>query len=161
MRRDSSSKTGQAGKIQKRALVRLASGAVFQGTVLLPDKTIALVHVKDGHHFSIKVHLRQLRAVRILLWKKVPVGKKEQGCFKFVPHSYRIRLRKTKTLQVVHHLPCLNKIPLVNSDGRTVFFSYYMDYWRQGKWVNAESRAERTEEKTPHRGCVREIIFLD
>lgn len=73
----------------------------------------------------------------------------------FYPDRYEIVLKNKTVIQHDGNLGFLNRIRFARSEGReSTLFTYFYDYFRNGKWLNTGAAGEKTPPSKPAAGTL-------
>ncbi len=138
------------------ATVTFGDGSTMKGKLVLESGT--MVYEEPGSRKKAVLDVSDIALIEILSWKG-----KEYRKFSYVfwPREYRITLRDSSRVLVSRDITALFSFSFTGSGGsEKKLYTYFYDYWKKGKWVNAGSGDFRHHEKNPHPDTVVRIRFL-
>jgi hypothetical protein len=148
--------TDRASKYKVRVMVTLVNDHRFIGTLSLAQKKWKITHYKGQQPFELILRQKDIQMIRITGWKGV--SQKDQASF--YPNRLTITRKDNETLRIRAILPWMKSFRLQTNQGTSVFYSYYFDYRKNGRWENTDARTIKEAATKPLSRCVREILFL-
>ncbi len=146
--------------ISRKIMIRLIDGSSYHGKVSVPARSIECIHSVSGQNFSKNIEVKDILSITFLKWKGV-LDEKHSRQYNFYPAQCRVRMKNNEIYTVVSRLTVLDKMTLDSNQGRTVFFSYFVDYRKAKGWLNSKYRSMTDVAKHPHPRCVKELLFLE
>ncbi len=125
----------------------------------------------SGESFSFKEEYRNsqmkvlLAEVRSLTFKRWSGKAMPQGGTSFYPVRYDLELKTGKLIHIFENINLFNSIRFepekANQKKAFAFYSYYVDYYRDGKWASSGEKGKSYAEEHPNPLVIRRIMFVE
>jgi hypothetical protein len=140
--------------------VETGNAEMLSGTATFASESFSFK--EEYKNATQKVLLSDVRTLTFKRWS----GKNEgQKGVSFYPVRYDLELKNGKQIHIYENLVLFNTFrfdPDKKSGKKSfAFFSYYVDYYRDGKWVNSGEKGKSYAEEHPHPAVVRRIVFVE
>jgi hypothetical protein len=120
----------------------------FQGIIHLKTFKISIVTEKNGFKFFKELHLDEIKQLKIKKWFGF---KNKDGSFVFYPYLIEITDIKGTSFDYNQNIKEINQILFETEYGKTKFFSYFYDYFKDNVWelTRRKGNAQETEIALP------------
>jgi len=130
-----------------KAAVTIYGKGIANGEIILTAGVSVNASSDTGRIYP----LRDINRITITKWLK---RRKGTGWF-FYPDSYEIILKDRSRILHDGNLEFLNRLRFVRTEGGEIsLFTYFYDYFRNGKWVNTGTPGEKNIPSVPAAGTV-------
>lgn len=141
----------------KTKVIFVDKNIVFTGIASFTPFKITIVTEKSGFQFFKELEAGQIKSITIRKWKASPF---KEGAYAFYPSEYEIVDQKNIAFLYRKNIPELNAFVLETDLGKTKFFSYFIDYLKDGQWDLRKRKANEIETDIALDKVVKTIEFF-